>query len=447
MVKKEKLLPVFLVLFFALGYTLYSFFAFKFFHYPARDLGEYSQVAWNLSLGRSPASTIKPTPNYFGLYFQPILIAFGFLFKIWANPLALLIVQALVVALSGFPIFWLAKDRLKDRLLAALLTSAYFLFFGIQNALAFGFYPISLATAFLAFCLYWAEKKNWRLFFVFMFLGLLCQENVALYFLFLAAYLGAVKKEKKAGLATGVLALTWYLGAVLVVMPRLSGFSYPHFVFESAERIFWPPVKIKTFFLVFGGVFFLPFLSLPEMVLCLPMLIEQFLISRPSHWTWVFHYDISITPPLFLAAMTALKKLSLRRALIFGLFLWGVFLNFGLNLPLARMIRPSFYKATERERALEGMLRLVPDKVSVAATDTLVPLLSLREKIFHFVSAREEIDRETDFILLGGAKDSWPLNTEEYQREVELLLKEKDYQLVYQKKDQYLFQRLGTVLD
>lgn len=437
--KAQIKIEIVVVLFFVFLYSLYSFFAFKFFRYPARDLGEYTQAVWNLSQGQLPESTIKPTSNYFGLYFQPILIFISFLFRFWQSPLFLLIFQSLIVALGGLPVYWLAKTKLKDGLASILLMISYLLFFGVQNALAFGFYPISLAASFFSFCLYFSEKKKWGPFFAFLFLAFLCQENVALYGLFLAVYLFFVRKERKVGSIAGAFALVWYFSAVLVLMPKISGFSYPHFVFEPLWRIFWPLVKIKTFFLLFGSVLFLNFFSLPEMILCLPMLFEQFLIARLTHWTTVFHYDISIAPPLFLAVIFTLKKFSRERFFSFLLFVWSIFLSIALSLPLARMLKPSFFQKNQRERVLEEMIKLVPDDFSVSATDVLAPHLSTRKKIFHFVSAQEEFERKPDLILLGGAKDSWPLTAASYQKEVEELAASKDYQIVYQREDKYVF--------
>ena len=446
-------IEVCIALFFAFVYSLYSIFAFKFFHYPARDLGEYVQVVWNLSKGRLPESTIKPTFNYFGLYFQPILVLISCVFRLWPTPILLLILQSVAIALGGLSIYWLAGAELKDSLASLLLTASYFLFFGIQNALAFGFYPISLAASFFSFCLYFSEKKRWGAFFVFLFLSFLCQENVALYGLFLAFYLFFVKKEKRVGSIAGALSLAWYLLAVLVTMPKISGFSYPHFVFEPLWKILWPLVKVKTFFLLFGSVLFLNFFSLPEMILCLPMLFEQFLIARPAHWTTAFHYNISIAPPLFLAVIFALKKFSRKRVFSVLLFVWSVFLSGALSLPLARMFIPSFYQKTEREKIFEKMISMVPSESSVSATDTLAPHLSTREKIFHFASAQEELQRKPEFVLLGGEKDSWPLNSASYQKEVERLIESGEYQIVYQQGDKYVLKlsksqtRLRTVLN
>lgn len=428
-----------IALFFFLLYSLYSFFAFSFFHYPARDLGEYTQVIWNLSQGRLPESTIKSTPNYFGLYFQPVLILLSFFFRLWPNPLFLLIFQALVVTLGSLPIYWLAKTKFEDNLSPFWIMISYLLFFGIQNALAFGFYPISLATSLFSFCLWFAVKKKWPSLFVFLFLSWLCQENVALYGFFLAIYLFLVENEKRLGSIIGALSLSWYTLVVFVLMPKISGLAYPHFVFEPILRFLWPPIKIKTFLLLFGSVLFLNFYSLSQMILCLPMLFEQFLISRPTHWTTVFHYDISIAPPLFLAVIFALRKISRERFFSVFLFFWSVFLSIALNLPLARMLKPSFYQKCQREEVFEEMVNFVSDDASVSATDVLVPHLSTRKEIFHFVSSQEELQRKPDFVLLGGEKDSWPLNLDSYKREVEIMIKSKDYQIVYQAGDKYVF--------
>jgi uncharacterized membrane protein len=439
----KRFLTPFLVVFLGIiFYLIYSFFAFKAFHYPARDLGEYTQVVWNLSLGKKPASTIKPTPNYFGIYFQPILILISLFFKYWPDPLFLLTFQALIIGLGGVPIYWLAKDKLKSKLVALAVTASYLLFFGIQNALAFGFYPTSLAASFLAFALYFTEVSTWVFLFPTVILLFLCQENVALYVSTLALYILIFKKEKL-GFFLGALASFWYLLMVFFVMPKISGHPYPHFVFEFPWRFFWPPVKLKTMLFLFGSLGFLNFFALDKMFLALPMLIEQFLINRPPHWTIAFHYDIAIAPPLFWAVISALKRWpKWREWLAFSLLGWSIFLTLIFGLPLSRLITSSFYQLGAREYALAKMVTLVPQEASVSATDSLVPHLATREAIFHFISAEEELKREPDFIVLGGGHDAWPLTVDVYEKEAEKLLKSRQYKIIYQNGDKFVFRKI-----
>lgn len=428
-----------LIFFFALLYLLYSYLSFSHFHYPARDLGEYTQVVWNLSQGRLPESTVKPAKNYFGLYFQPILIPISFLFKFWPTALFLLLFQSLLIVFSGWAIYQLAERELGRRS-AFFLTSSYLSFFGIQNALAFGFYPITLATTFFAFSLYWVQKRRWSLFFLAVFLALLCQENVALYLLFLGIYLLVVLGERKIGFLVILLSLFWYFLIVFYLMPKISGLPYPHFVFEPPWRFFWPPVKIKTFFFLFGSVFFLNFFSPSEVLLSLPMIFEQFLIARPTHWTVRFHYNVSIAPPLFFALVFSLKRWKEKEKLAFLLFFWAFFLTFFFNLPLSKLISPSFYQMKEREKAFLQMVNLVPREASISACDTLVPLLSTRREIYHFSSSREELRRRPQFILLGGGGDCWPLQKKSYEAEVKKIQRSGKYTLIYQRGDKYVFQ-------
>src|SRR3972149_4609453 len=87
-------------------------------------------------------------------HFTPTLLLLSPLYWIWDNVVILLLFQAFFVSLGAYPIYLLALKKTKNKLISLTLAFSYLTFFGIQNAIAFDFHPIVLATTLLAY-IFW----------------------------------------------------------------------------------------------------------------------------------------------------------------------------------------------------------------------------------------------------------------------------------------------------
>src|SRR3989344_6995323 len=105
----------------------------------AFDLGIYTQAIYLYSQGQLAFSTLKDM-ILLADHFGPILILLSPVYKIFPNPITLLIIQSLFVSLSGIPIYLIALDRLKNSNLAFVITLSYLTSVGILNAVGFDFH-------------------------------------------------------------------------------------------------------------------------------------------------------------------------------------------------------------------------------------------------------------------------------------------------------------------
>ena len=100
-----------LVAAFALAYSLYGLFRHWRFDSSAYDLGIFDQVLWHLSRFEAPSSTIRGYSNMLGDHFSPILALLAPLYWMAPAPEAIIVAQAILLAISIVPVWRYARRR------------------------------------------------------------------------------------------------------------------------------------------------------------------------------------------------------------------------------------------------------------------------------------------------------------------------------------------------
>ncbi|MCJ7826352.1 DUF2079 domain-containing protein, partial [Patescibacteria group bacterium] len=160
-------------------YSLLSILRHMHFQSGGFDLGLYDQAVWRFSQFLPPFNTIKER-IIFGDHMVLTLPLLAPLLYLCNDVRILLIIQAIAIAVSSVPIYFIALKRTRSRLAAWAVTFLYSLFFGIQFGIFFDFHPIILGVSLLCF-LSWALEYNRKiLFWIFFILCLLTQENMGL---------------------------------------------------------------------------------------------------------------------------------------------------------------------------------------------------------------------------------------------------------------------------
>ena len=123
------------------------------YEFPSWDLGIFSSAAQGYSRGGPPIVSIKgDNYNLLGDHFHPILALTGPLWALWPSPLMLLVLQAVLFAISAVPLTRLAIDRLGAGL-GAVVGCGYVFSWGIQAAHVVQFHEIAFAGPMLALSL------------------------------------------------------------------------------------------------------------------------------------------------------------------------------------------------------------------------------------------------------------------------------------------------------
>ncbi len=136
------LLPVYLVL---------SVGRFRRMDWASWDLGIFEQAIRAYAHLREPVADLKgPGFNILGDHFSPVIALVAPVYRVFPGPLTLLVVQALLFALSAVPVTR-AAGRLLGKARGVAVGVAYGLSWGVQRAVEFDFHEIAFAVPLLAF--------------------------------------------------------------------------------------------------------------------------------------------------------------------------------------------------------------------------------------------------------------------------------------------------------
>ncbi|MGD8819389.1 MAG: DUF2079 domain-containing protein [Anaerolineae bacterium] len=212
-----------LILMYSVWFTFLSFRRYEALDTGGLDLGNMDQATWNTLHGCFLCETnIEGVDNRLAHHVEPIFLLIAPLYLIHSGPRTLLLLQAVVVALGALPVYWIARDRLKNRWGALAFAAAYLLFPALQAATLDEFHPVTLAPTLLLFAFYFLGHDKPIGYFAFLVLALGCKEEISLMVALLGLYILFVRRDWKLGLATALLGLCWFLVAVYVVIPRFN---------------------------------------------------------------------------------------------------------------------------------------------------------------------------------------------------------------------------------
>ena len=187
------------------------------------DLGNMDQAAWNTLHGCILCETnVEGIDRRLAHHVEPIFLLIAPLYLVYSNPRTLLLLQTVVVALGALPVYWLAKTKTKNAWVAVIFAALYLLFPALQSATLDEFHPVTLAPTFLLFAFYFLVRKKTIPYIIFLLLALSCKENISLLVTMLGLYVLFVRRDRKLGLITTVLGLSWFIVAVYLVIPYFS---------------------------------------------------------------------------------------------------------------------------------------------------------------------------------------------------------------------------------
>jgi len=360
------------------------------------DLGIFDQTIWGYSRLELVRNTVKGVPNLLGDHFHPALMLLAPAYWIWDDVRVLLVAQALLLAAASLPVFWWARPRLGVAG-AAAIQLAFLGFWGLLAGMIFDFHELAIAVPAISFGLYGLLERRAAVFWPMLALGCLAKEDIALTFAAMGLYAVVVQRRKRFGL--GVMALTgaWFVAAIGVIIPAISGHRYHYWDYPSlgpnwkraplavvrrpwhvAASVFDRPAKRATLATTFGAWLFLPLAS-PLLLVALPTIAERFLAGNPAFWSDRFQYSLPIAPILAFAAIDTLSRMTRLQSLaVVGVLACGLVLTAGVVRPLRGL--PGYMTAA-RAGEIDACLDRIPPHASVAASGALVPHLTHRLEI------------------------------------------------------------------
>ena len=327
---------------------------------PSWDLAIFAELAKAYAHGQAPIVPIKGDDyNLLGDHFHPILVLLGPIWRLFPTPLALLVVQDLLLAVSAWPLTRLAT-RLTSRSIATALGLFYVLSWGFQGAAQAQFHEIAFAVPMLAWASVAFVERRWKACALWLVPLVLVKEDMGLTLIMAGGAMalrgwqearagepddagsGPAKRRSgrfirawdelptvRLGAHLALFGLLAFILTVFIIVPLLSptgswqyglggnagdGMTAAHTGGTLLDRLFSPEVKIATLFMLVctaGGIG----LASPWMALMLPTLGWRFLADKEAYWEWkLWHYNAALIPIALGALLDVIARLRARRA-------------------------------------------------------------------------------------------------------------------------------------
>jgi len=434
-------------------YTVFEVEQQRHFRTAGYDLGIFDQAIHGYAHFGAPVSLMKGVHNGFGTHFSilgdhfsPILAVLGPVYTVFPHATTLLVAQGLLFAAS-VPFVWRFAARKLGRPAAALISLAYAFSWGLQVALAADFHEIAFAVPLLAVAIERLDAGRLRSSVAAALSLLLVKEDFGLVVAMFGVLVGVRTKHWRVGGSLSAIGLVATVLTATVLIPLAGGRSGYYWDYYAAlgsnpleatwhvirhpastwAAAFSPHPKITLVRWLFGPLGYLSFGS-PIVLLSLPLLAERLLSSNPNQWTLTHHYSAAFAPIVTMAATDAVGNLmrglrqgaarhgarriarhraTLARGAGFGFALGAVAVAVWASgrMPFDQLVHRSGYQTSAFQRAERAAVAMVPNGVTVEASDTLAPHLVDRDRVMLL----DATPRGAPWVVLNRAFVEFPL--------------------------------------
>ena len=438
------------------------------------DLGNMVQAVWSTAHGHPLQITGLRGDQISRLaaHFDPILAAFTPLWLVWPSPDALLVAQAIAVALGALPVFWLARKHLATERAGLAFALAYLLYPPTQWLTLNEFHPVALACPLLLFAIWFLDEGRLIPFALCGLVAATTKEEIGFVVAGLGLWWALARGRRVEGLAILAAGAAVALIAIEVVVPHFNGAGSSSFFARYSEVGGSPggilhtavtkPWKLVTTAVTGRGLGYLARLFLPLGLLALlapllllaaiPELAINLLSAATTQTSIHFHYTAGLIPVLIAATIFGAARVARSRPhragpLATGALVLALVSNYALGaIPLWRYL-PGGQQAeahaadvTRHDRIAARALRLIPQSAVVSATNTLGGHLSARRRVLSFPIIQDAAWIAADETSPGYADRLAPLPT---AVQLSWLRRNPEWRLVFERDGILIFHRSG----
>jgi uncharacterized membrane protein len=464
------------------------------------DLGIYTEYVKQYAHLRAPVVDIRGAGfNLLGDHFQPIVAILAPFFRVFPSAATLLVAQALLAALSVFGVSQLAREKLGVGPSRAIAI-AYGFSWGLQQMIEFDFHEIAFAVPLLAFALSALGRGRlkaavwWALPLVFV------KEDqgftvaaIGLYMIIAGLRANAPgRRDAPARLAVsadqdgrrhmtaGLFLLSWGFAwsflAIGVIIPHINpAHHYDYWsdggvlapsghltVIGLVSQLFsgWPD-KLQTVVLLLLPTAFIALRS-PLALIAVPSLLLRFLSTDSSFWGTLWHYNATVMPVLFVAAVDALARIQAAmdaddragfaswasgrrgpgRALLAGARHYGAAMMLAIavalsfHFPVSNLWNAQTYRVGPQVASAEAAMATVPDGATVQTTLDLLAPLAARTDTFWIGNPGNP---RTQYIVFDGRNSDYSPAITNVPAFISQLYPHHQYTQIFESGDVYVF--------
>jgi uncharacterized membrane protein len=446
------------------------------------DLGIYTEYVKQYANLRAPIVDIRGAGfNLLGDHFQPIVALIAPFFRLFPSPATLLVAQALLTAVSVFPVVQAASDKLGTAAGRAI-GLAYGFSWGLQQMINFDFHEIAFAVPLLAFSLSALLRGRTRAALLWALPLVFVKEDqgftvAAIGLLLLVTGTRTRVPDRASRIRGGALlvvwGLAWSLLAITVIIPHFNpehryyywsdggviGSGAPFSVTGLTQQAFhaWP-VKLQTSVMLLLPTAFIA-LGSPVALVTLPSMALRFITTTSNYWGTAWHYNATVMPVLFLAAVEVIARW--RAAPEPGPSRWGALgacweslraaaerhgaammvalaAALAFQFPLSNLWHGATYQISQHVAADNAAMARVPDGATVVTTLSLLAPLAARTDTFWIGNPGNPV---TQYVVFDGADSGYSPAPASVPAFIKQLYPKDGYRVVFADDDVYVFRR------
>lgn len=477
------------------------------------DLGIFTEYVKQLAHLRAPIVDLR-SPGYNALadHFHPIVALLAPFFRLFPTPVTLLVAQALLAAVSVIPVSRVAARKLGTPA-GRVIGAAYGFSWGLQQMVNYDFHEIAFAVPLLAFCLSAMIAGRIRTAVLWALPLVFVKEDQG----FTLAAIGLIiavmyqrrgrSREALLGVFLGCWGLVWSILAITVIIPH---FSPQHsYYFWSQGGVVSPDgghfspgaliaqvthgasQKLPTLAMIMLPTAFIALRS-PVALAVIPSLALRFVGTNPYYWTTDWHYNATVMPIVFIAAIDAIARIAAARqaaqaeaagaggdagagpatgaragvlagagaAGTAGGWRWrfgpvsaaaekygaaamaAIAAALAFSFPLSQLWTPATYDVSQHVAAARAAMARVPDGAQVATDLDLLAPLAARTDTFWL--GNYGANPATKYIVFDTASTDWQPPPQNVLAFVESLTHGARYRQIFARDGVYVFIRAGS---
>jgi uncharacterized membrane protein len=400
------------------------------------DLGIFTEYVKQYANLHAPIVDIRaPGMDLLGDHFHPIVALIAPFFRLFPTPVTLLVAQALLAAVSVIPVSRAAADKLGTGAGRAI-GAAYGFSWGLQQMINYDFHEIAFAVPLLAFSLSALVRGRYRAAVLWALPLVFVKEDQGFTLAAIGIIIMLAYGRQRTGLLLTVWGLAWSLLAITVIIPHFSPtHSYLYWGEAGTVRpagtplsvtglisqlLAGLPTKVPTLVMIVLPTAFIALRS-PLAFAAVPSILIRFINNNPDYWSTDWHYNATVMPIVFIAAIDAMARIRAARAaaateaadatrtsaigvagstvrapsaLASALERYGAAMMLAIaaalafEFPLSQLWTPQTYQISQHARAAEAAMALVPNGATVATDLDLLAALGDRTDTFWLGNSR-----------------------------------------------------------
>ncbi|MEJ2556391.1 MAG: DUF2079 domain-containing protein [Anaerolineae bacterium] len=382
----------FLILAYIVFFSAYTLQRHATFNTFAADLSYIDQPMWNTFHGHFLERTLdaRQVPRT-AEHLEPIIVPIAFVYYLWDDVRAILIVQTVALALGALPVYWIAREAftsIKSQWLPFAFVVAYLMFPALQAANVADFHADPFVVAPLLFAFWYATQRRYRAMWAWAIVAMLVKENLptltfmlGLYLFFAPGNRGSragesdvreskirgvksphslifslpdylLTRRRLHGLALMVVSLAWfYVATFLIVAPlarQVYGTEGPIYLSSryagsgngltgllahpgNTLALVREPDRLRYLAGLFASVGWLALLAPEYLLLGLPVLVANTLSNFPGQYSGEQHYSAPLAPVFIIAAIYGFQRLVRGLSNVSGLLPLRLFRRTGIG--------------------------------------------------------------------------------------------------------------------